>query len=317
MRVVLRVGGRVALPIYNVYGFPGGHHSKEAAGRTNAVLEAVVQEATHMGDLYAAIVGDLNADTEDLPALGELIRGQGWTDLGAHLEWLVGGSPVPTCFVAGHEGTKRDFILVDAYLMTMAPSYSVADEETFPVHRPVRMDVGHQQQHCYVYKAVAPADPCGALRCGLDSEEGDKEFRRAQEDAFQAAEQGLTAAALLRDTNALFGLWSRTLEKAYAACLDPEQREAMGTSSFCGRGCVSVRKARLCPPAPRLVGADQVAEIFQSNPAAHARRLARAVRGLWARLTRTSRKATRTGSRRRPGRPRGAFLTSLRWYLIA
>ena len=36
-----------------------------------------------------------------------------------------------------------------------------------------------------------------------------------------------------------------------------------------------------------------MAEVFQSNPAAHARRLARAVRGLWARLTRTSRKATR------------------------
>ena len=56
---------------------------------------------------------------------------------------------------------------------------------------------------------------------------------------------------------------------------------------------MSVRKARLSPPAPRLVGTDQVAEVFQTNPAAHARRLARSVRGLWARLTRTSRKATR------------------------
>jgi hypothetical protein len=56
---------------------------------------------------------------------------------------------------------------------------------------------------------------------------------------------------------------------------------------------MSVRKARLSPPAPRLVGADQVAEVFQTNPAAHAKRLARSVRGLWARLTRTSRKATK------------------------
>ena len=41
---------------------------------------------------------------------------------------------------------------------------------------------------------------------------------------------------------------------------------------------MSVRKARLSPPAPRLVGTDQVVEVFQTNPAAHARRLARTAR---------------------------------------
>eukprot|EP00974_Lingulodinium_polyedra_P105589 10222902-Lingulodinium_polyedra.AAC.1 len=44
MRVVLRVGMRTALPIYNVYGFPGGHEDQRKAMRTNAILEAVMGE---------------------------------------------------------------------------------------------------------------------------------------------------------------------------------------------------------------------------------------------------------------------------------
>ena len=93
MRVVFRVGGRVALVVYNVYGFPGGHHCREAAARTNAIVEAVIQEATQRGDLYVAIVGDLNADAADLPAITELLQGHGWTDLGAHPRWLAGRPP--------------------------------------------------------------------------------------------------------------------------------------------------------------------------------------------------------------------------------
>ena len=94
MRVVFRVGGRIALVVYNVYGFPGGHHCREAATRTNAIVEAVIQEATQRGDLYVAIVGDLNADTADIPAVTELLQGHGWTDLGAHPRWLAGRPPL-------------------------------------------------------------------------------------------------------------------------------------------------------------------------------------------------------------------------------
>ena len=42
MRIVLRVRGRIALPVYNIDGFPGGHTDKEAAARTNDIVEAIV-----------------------------------------------------------------------------------------------------------------------------------------------------------------------------------------------------------------------------------------------------------------------------------
>ena len=125
MRDVIRAGGRVAIPVYNIYGFPGGHHDKETASRTNAIVEAVVQDTTQRGDIYASIVGDLNADTCDLPAVTELLQTQGWTDLGAHPKWLAGRPPTPTCFVANHAGTRRDFILADAHLMTMPLAFGL------------------------------------------------------------------------------------------------------------------------------------------------------------------------------------------------
>ena len=80
MNLVICVGGQVAVPVYNVYGFPGGHHDKEAATRTNAIVEAVIQEIVQRGDIYAAIVGDLIADTCDLPAVTELLQTQGWIE---------------------------------------------------------------------------------------------------------------------------------------------------------------------------------------------------------------------------------------------
>ena len=64
------------------------------------------------------------------------------------------------------------------------------------------MDIGHQQRPCFVYEAPIPADPCESLRHGLDTEEGVRDFRQAQESAFQAVEEALTAAALLKDTGA-------------------------------------------------------------------------------------------------------------------
>ena len=53
MRVVLRVGMRVAIPVYSVYGFPRGHEDKKQALRTNAMLEASQAEIVERGDLFA------------------------------------------------------------------------------------------------------------------------------------------------------------------------------------------------------------------------------------------------------------------------
>ncbi|MFM7981281.1 MAG: hypothetical protein ACKPKO_18395, partial [Candidatus Fonsibacter sp.] len=57
MRVVLRTGHRIAITVYNIYGFPGGHLDKHKAGRTDAIVAAARQEIAERGDTYVAIAG--------------------------------------------------------------------------------------------------------------------------------------------------------------------------------------------------------------------------------------------------------------------
>ena len=69
MRVVLRTGLHCAVTVYNVYGFPGAHHDRSKALRTDCILTAIMEEVEAWGDSCVAIVGDLNADLEDLPSI--------------------------------------------------------------------------------------------------------------------------------------------------------------------------------------------------------------------------------------------------------
>ena len=291
IRVVIRVGGRVAVPIYNIYGFPGGHTDKEAARRTDTIIMAIKQEILARGDIYAALVGDLNACPEDLPALEDLIQSGGWTDLGAHPRWTEGRAPEPTCFVAHARGTRRDYVFVDPHLVTLVQGFRVSHEDTFPVHRPLQFTLGGQPQSCMVYRVSAPVDPLAHLALDPDSEEGRASLMAAQTLAFKDVHHELLGAAMCGDADALFAAWSGALEAAFLACIRPEVKQQRGLAAFCGRGATRVRKVALEPPRPHLLGSDQLEATFQTSPAAHARRLARTAKRLWAEISASSRRA--------------------------
>ncbi|MFM7984483.1 MAG: hypothetical protein ACKPKO_34675 [Candidatus Fonsibacter sp.] len=133
MRVALRTGYRVAITVYNIYGFPGGHQDKHKAGRTDAIFAAARQEMAERGDTYVAIVGDLNAELDDVPSASSLLLQAGWADLGAHPARAVQGGPIPTCFAAigSPDGNRRDFVLVDPLLLTLITQFKVSDEGAF------------------------------------------------------------------------------------------------------------------------------------------------------------------------------------------
>ena len=62
MRVVLRAGLHCAITVYNVYGFPGAHHDRNKALRTDSILVAIMEEVEAWGDSCVALIGDLNAN---------------------------------------------------------------------------------------------------------------------------------------------------------------------------------------------------------------------------------------------------------------
>eukprot|EP00973_Karenia_brevis_P014963 2041824-Karenia_brevis.AAC.1 len=57
------------LLVANVYGWTTGHHCEQSASRTDDLLSALIEEFAIQPDMPKLLVGDLNADTADLPAL--------------------------------------------------------------------------------------------------------------------------------------------------------------------------------------------------------------------------------------------------------
>ena len=63
----------VILVIANVYGWTGGHQNKQARLRTDDLLGTILHEFDQLPQRPKLIVGDMNADTCDLPAIADAL----------------------------------------------------------------------------------------------------------------------------------------------------------------------------------------------------------------------------------------------------
>ena len=68
---------------YNIYGHSGSHGNATKAEATNSIVAAILEDYQLRGPGLAFLVGDVNAEPADLPALQELLQNLGWTELGA------------------------------------------------------------------------------------------------------------------------------------------------------------------------------------------------------------------------------------------
>ena len=130
MRVVLRTGLHFAITVYSIYGFPGAQQDRNMALRTDSILIAIMEELEAWDDSCVALVGDLNADLEDLPSIQAFLS-KGWCDLGSHSAWYgEKGQPTAICFAANGppQGNRRDFVITDPLCFS--------NLVLFPVHRP-------------------------------------------------------------------------------------------------------------------------------------------------------------------------------------
>ena len=70
------------------------------------------------------------------------------------------------------------------------------------------------------------------------------------------------------------------MDQAYLACLQPQALAKYGAKAFTGHGLTLIQEKKRLPPAPKLVGRDQVADIHATQRGDKARKLARAARML-------------------------------------
>ena len=139
---VTEVAGQEVL-IANVYGYTGGHTDLEAAQGTDDIIAVIIDEiAKKVRKIPILIVGDLNADVDDLPLLHDLIVEHRWRDCGACASFWGGTDKQPTCFAShAKEATRRDFMIVSPLWFKGVAKFEVTNSDSFSVHQLIGMAV--------------------------------------------------------------------------------------------------------------------------------------------------------------------------------
>eukprot|EP00973_Karenia_brevis_P022644 3116630-Karenia_brevis.AAC.1 len=107
--VAVMLPGNITLIIANIYCWTNGHTNQIAADRTNSLMSVIFEELQTHPRSPKIILGDLNADTDDIIALQQRLDDSEYIDLGnsmAHNE----GNVAMTCFSPNNtHPTRRDF----------------------------------------------------------------------------------------------------------------------------------------------------------------------------------------------------------------
>ena len=113
-----------------------------AASRTNDLLEAILDELHYISGTPFLIVGDLNGELDDFPAIASHLADGTIVDVGSHAGAVGGQIAQPTCFATPtSEGTRRDYILSSADLLPYIHSMTIQRHPIIPVHCIIRLEI--------------------------------------------------------------------------------------------------------------------------------------------------------------------------------
>lgn len=88
------------------------------------------------------VAGDINGEIADFESLADMMGQHGWTDAGAMQHICPQGVCMPTCRVSGvAQAIRRDYVLVNEYLLPAVVECKVCYDDTFPTHSPVRVAI--------------------------------------------------------------------------------------------------------------------------------------------------------------------------------
>ena len=125
-----------------MYGSTGGNASTDAAQKTDIMVAALVCELEEVAKDQVCIIGDLNADLEDIPMALDLVENEGWKDMGANAENWGGVKDEPTCMAPNSKkATRRDYILVNQKMFQNVQAFQVEHTDSFATHQPIMAKV--------------------------------------------------------------------------------------------------------------------------------------------------------------------------------
>ena len=83
LHVGLGIKNGIVLSIFIIYGWSGSNGSKRNASKTNLLMQAILKEKDMQPSGPTIILGDLNADPENIYTTREMLNTGMWTDVGA------------------------------------------------------------------------------------------------------------------------------------------------------------------------------------------------------------------------------------------
>jgi hypothetical protein len=134
----------IMLMIAIVYGWTGGTKGSIACQRTDDLMAIIKEEFEACPCGPKLIMGDINGDLADFPTISEMLRKDGWADLGSLSHLCEDGPLQPTCHArATARATRRDYILANDLALPAVTGHRVDATDEFPTHQPVqiRMDI--------------------------------------------------------------------------------------------------------------------------------------------------------------------------------
>ena len=145
------------LHFYIVYGYTNGKHAPAQAAATCKLFSAIYDDILLRPQGATFIVGDFNADLEDIPSALIFTEELQWQDLGAIAQQWGQPAEAPTCTVANaNEPTRRDFILASPMAIPMVTHFQVSTGDVCPTHATLTMHVAIQAGQCSLQQSRTP-----------------------------------------------------------------------------------------------------------------------------------------------------------------
>ena len=125
-----------------LYGWTGGQAGSTACERTDDLCRVMWEELKCHPPGPKMVAGDINGEIADFETLADMMGQHGWTDAGATQHICPQGVCMPTCRVSGvTQATRRDYVLVNEYLLPAVVECKVCYDDTFPTHSPVSVAI--------------------------------------------------------------------------------------------------------------------------------------------------------------------------------
>ena len=138
----------ITILIYNIYGWTNANCNKEAAARTNNMLQAILDDMGLQPAGPRLVVGDLNGDPPTFQTLQQALDTNQLIDVGSQAHRWKEVANDYTCRAPGtKEPTRRDYLFATPDAYKHISHFHVQHESGFDVHDPLHFTITTQQQH--------------------------------------------------------------------------------------------------------------------------------------------------------------------------